>query len=255
VTYLLLCSTVLTSLNTHTPQDSTKPLQLLETVSRPTSPPSPHPPAIVTVWWFNTLLFQSISPGLVKTDFLTSSGSKVLTPETVYSGTPHLLPEDVVETVLFALGCPAHVQVSPRLRSSTQLVCLSEKAFNYHRQCLSERTAQNVNTISIIIAPADVTPSHLYLPPILAKHFRKNQLTVILTSFSSRSSTRLFTKIFSCDFLYISPATFGKIKWSKISISNFQLCLQSIWSQKNIVHIDVIPRIWENVDLFLKIQQ
>lgn len=53
----------------------------------------------------------SISPGLVKTDFLTSSGSKILTPETVYPATPHLMPEDVVEAVLFALGCPPHVQI------------------------------------------------------------------------------------------------------------------------------------------------
>jgi len=73
----------------------------------------------------------------VKTDFLISSGSKILTPETVYAGTPHLVPEDVVEAVLFALGCPPHVQVSPRLRFSTQLVSLPAAEFNYHLNCVN----------------------------------------------------------------------------------------------------------------------
>lgn len=53
----------------------------------------------------------SISPGPVKTDFLISSGSKILTPETLYSTIPHLFPKDVVEAVLFVLGSPPHVQV------------------------------------------------------------------------------------------------------------------------------------------------
>ena len=90
----------------------------------------------------------------MKTDFLASSGSKILKPEAVYAGTPYLIPEDVVGAVLFALGCPSRVQVSPRLRSSMQLVRLLATAFNYDHicmcQCLSEGTARNVHTISII---------------------------------------------------------------------------------------------------------
>ena len=135
-----------THTHTHTPQDSTKPLQLLGTVWRPTS----HLP-FTTVWWLNTLVFQSISPGLVKTDFLISSGSKILTPETAYAGKPHLMPEDVVEAVLFALGCPPHVQVSPRLRCSTQLVRLTAAVFNYHHQCVSvsPNSQRGMSTLSV----------------------------------------------------------------------------------------------------------
>ncbi|XP_021929730.1 dehydrogenase/reductase SDR family member 11-like [Zootermopsis nevadensis] len=53
----------------------------------------------------------SISPGMVKTDFLTSSGTKLVTAEATYSSNPHLLPKDVADAVLFALGSRPHVQI------------------------------------------------------------------------------------------------------------------------------------------------
>jgi hypothetical protein len=48
---------------------------------------------------------------VVKTDFLTSSGTKIITPDAMYATNPYLLPKDVSDAVLFALGCPPHVQV------------------------------------------------------------------------------------------------------------------------------------------------
>jgi NADP+-dependent farnesol dehydrogenase len=56
-------------------------------------------------------MFQSISPGVVKTDFFTSSGTKIITPEDMYSSNPHLLPKDIADAIIFALGTPPHVQV------------------------------------------------------------------------------------------------------------------------------------------------
>jgi hypothetical protein len=57
-------------------------------------------------------MFQSLSPGVVKTDFLISSGTKIVTPEVMYSNNPHLFPKDIADAVMFVLGCPPHVQVS-----------------------------------------------------------------------------------------------------------------------------------------------
>ncbi|KAJ9585022.1 hypothetical protein L9F63_020632, partial [Diploptera punctata] len=54
----------------------------------------------------------SVSPGVVKTDFLVSSGTTLLSPEQMYSSNPHLLPKDVADAVTFALSTPPHVQVS-----------------------------------------------------------------------------------------------------------------------------------------------
>jgi hypothetical protein len=82
-------------------------------------------------------VLQSISPGIVKTDFMTSVGSKIVTPEAAYSSTPHLLPEDITEMVMFALGRPPHVQVSHGRRCSKQLDSLSATAVNYRLQCVS----------------------------------------------------------------------------------------------------------------------
>jgi hypothetical protein len=61
--------------------------------------------------WVISFTFQSISPGVVKTDFLISSGTNIITPDAMYSSNPYLLPKDIADAVLFALGCPPHVQV------------------------------------------------------------------------------------------------------------------------------------------------
>jgi NADP-dependent 3-hydroxy acid dehydrogenase YdfG len=57
------------------------------------------------------LTFQSISPGVVKTDFFVSSGTKVITPDAMYASNPYLMPKDVADAVLYALGCPPQIQV------------------------------------------------------------------------------------------------------------------------------------------------
>jgi NADP-dependent 3-hydroxy acid dehydrogenase YdfG len=62
-------------------------------------------------WCVISFTFQSISPGVVKTDFLVSSGTSIITPDAMYSSNPYLLPKDIADAVLFALGCPPHVQV------------------------------------------------------------------------------------------------------------------------------------------------
>ncbi|PSN53580.1 hypothetical protein C0J52_00908 [Blattella germanica] len=54
----------------------------------------------------------SVSPGLVKTDFFTSSGTTPGTPEMMYSTNPHLHPKDVADCVVFALSLSPHAQVS-----------------------------------------------------------------------------------------------------------------------------------------------
>lgn len=75
-------------------------------------------------------MFQSISPGIVKTDFLTSSGTKLFTPDAMYSNNPHLLPKDVADTVLFALGCPPHVQVMIQLKYCTTALLQCQNVCN-----------------------------------------------------------------------------------------------------------------------------
>ncbi|XP_020709936.1 farnesol dehydrogenase-like [Athalia rosae] len=52
----------------------------------------------------------SISPGGVKTEFISSTGVEVFTPERLKS-IPLLNPEDVANAVSYALGTPEHVQV------------------------------------------------------------------------------------------------------------------------------------------------
>lgn len=53
-----------------------------------------------------------VSPGLIKTEFAeTKLGSKEQA-EDLYSTNPHLLPEDVAESVLYILSAPPHVDVN-----------------------------------------------------------------------------------------------------------------------------------------------
>ncbi|PSN43285.1 hypothetical protein C0J52_19980, partial [Blattella germanica] len=54
----------------------------------------------------------SLSPGLVKTDFITTSGTKAVSQEEVHSNNSFLLPKDVADCVVFALSLPQNVQVS-----------------------------------------------------------------------------------------------------------------------------------------------
>jgi NADP-dependent 3-hydroxy acid dehydrogenase YdfG len=50
----------------------------------------------------NLLLFQSLSPGVVKTE---------MSPEEILKISPALKPEDIAPGVLYALSAPPHVQV------------------------------------------------------------------------------------------------------------------------------------------------
>jgi NADP-dependent 3-hydroxy acid dehydrogenase YdfG len=54
--------------------------------------------------------FQSVSPGVVETEFVAATG-RDLDPKQVYSSIPHLGPKDVADAVLYVLGVPPHVQV------------------------------------------------------------------------------------------------------------------------------------------------
>jgi hypothetical protein len=54
--------------------------------------------------------FQSVSPGVVETEFLAASGRPV-DPKQVYSSLPHLEAKDIADAVLYVLGVPPHVQV------------------------------------------------------------------------------------------------------------------------------------------------
>ncbi|XP_069683473.1 dehydrogenase/reductase SDR family member 11-like [Periplaneta americana] len=53
----------------------------------------------------------AVSPGMVKTNFLASSGADTATVNATYSSNPHLLPKDVADCVLFAISAPPHVQI------------------------------------------------------------------------------------------------------------------------------------------------
>jgi hypothetical protein len=54
--------------------------------------------------------FQSVSPGVVATEFMAASGRPV-DPERLYSSIAHLEAKDVADAVLYVLGVPPHVQV------------------------------------------------------------------------------------------------------------------------------------------------
>jgi hypothetical protein len=55
-------------------------------------------------------LFQSVSPGVVETEFIAATGID-LDPKQVYSSIPHLEAKDIADAVLYVLGVPPHVQV------------------------------------------------------------------------------------------------------------------------------------------------
>lgn len=58
-------------------------------------------------------MVQSISPGMVDTDFLNVYDS------TVYAQLPKLNPSDVTAAVLYALSTSEFVQVKPKLTTDT----------------------------------------------------------------------------------------------------------------------------------------
>jgi NADP-dependent 3-hydroxy acid dehydrogenase YdfG len=60
-------------------------------------------------------MLQSLSPGVVKTEFLIASGTPALNPEQLYKG-PTLERKDIADAVLYILGTPPHVQVSVNLK-------------------------------------------------------------------------------------------------------------------------------------------
>jgi NADP-dependent 3-hydroxy acid dehydrogenase YdfG len=58
--------------------------------------------------------FQSVCPGVVKTEILFASGFKMaegLTVEELYSNMPHLECQDICDAIIYILGTPPHVQV------------------------------------------------------------------------------------------------------------------------------------------------
>lgn len=54
---------------------------------------------------------QSVSPGLVQTDWWASSGLDQQYSDELYHDNPSLNVDDVAEAVMFALSRPPHVQV------------------------------------------------------------------------------------------------------------------------------------------------
>ena len=59
-------------------------------------------------------MFQSISPGLVNTEF-TTVASADFTAEKLHETHPHLQPQDLAEAVLYVLGTPPRVQASSHI--------------------------------------------------------------------------------------------------------------------------------------------
>lgn len=62
-----------------------------------------------------SLVLQSISPGMVKTEILIASGYDLIPPgmtiDQAYDTIPHLKCEDICDAITYALGTPPHVQV------------------------------------------------------------------------------------------------------------------------------------------------
>ncbi|KAJ9585017.1 hypothetical protein L9F63_020627, partial [Diploptera punctata] len=56
----------------------------------------------------------SVSPASTATEFRVASG-RPLDPQRSYSNSPHLLPKDVADSVVFALSAPPHVQLHEML--------------------------------------------------------------------------------------------------------------------------------------------
>jgi NADP+-dependent farnesol dehydrogenase len=55
-------------------------------------------------------MLQSLSPGIVDTEFFIASGSPKLDPE-VIKHVPMLESKDIADAVVYILGTPPHVQV------------------------------------------------------------------------------------------------------------------------------------------------
>ena len=53
---------------------------------------------------------QSISPGRTATEFAKAAG-RVGDPETFYKDSAHLTAQDIVDSIVYALSAPPHVQV------------------------------------------------------------------------------------------------------------------------------------------------
>lgn len=62
------------------------------------------------------IIFQSISPGMVDTEFLSVYNS------TCYAGLPRLKADDVTAAVLYALSTSEHAQVSTRFENQAAAV-------------------------------------------------------------------------------------------------------------------------------------
>ncbi|XP_069683517.1 farnesol dehydrogenase-like [Periplaneta americana] len=54
---------------------------------------------------------SSVSPGNVKTEIVSASKMRSITPESLYCNDPYLEARDVAEAVLYVLGTPPHVQI------------------------------------------------------------------------------------------------------------------------------------------------
>jgi NADP-dependent 3-hydroxy acid dehydrogenase YdfG len=65
-------------------------------------------------------MLQSLSPAVVKTEFLIASGTPAINPEEIYKG-PSLESKDVADAVVYILGTPPHVQVLVTLRQPSGL--------------------------------------------------------------------------------------------------------------------------------------
>jgi NADP-dependent 3-hydroxy acid dehydrogenase YdfG len=56
-------------------------------------------------------MFQSVSPGMVATEFMAAS-ERPVDPKEIYGSNPHLVAKDIADAILYVLGVPPHVQVS-----------------------------------------------------------------------------------------------------------------------------------------------
>ncbi len=61
---------------------------------------------------------QSISPGLVETEFVMSAGFSEEESKKIYSSMPCIQADDITETLVHVLSAPPHVQVGLMHRES-----------------------------------------------------------------------------------------------------------------------------------------
>ena len=63
------------------------------------------------IYNFLIVAFQSISPGLVRTEIAIAAGAPPEVAKQIYEESPCLEAKDIADALVYALGTPGHVQV------------------------------------------------------------------------------------------------------------------------------------------------